>query len=75
MLPPDDQAKRVIVVGHGRVGQLVCGLLEKHNIPFIAADRDTAPGRALARARRPIYYGDAANPVFLKRCGIDEARA
>ena len=21
----------------------------------------------------PIYYGDAANPLFLRRCGIDEA--
>ena len=22
---------------------------------------------------RPIYYGDASNPLFLQRCGIDEA--
>ena len=73
MLPPDDHAKRVIVVGHGRVGQLVCGLLEEHNIPYIAADRDTALVERWRQLGRPIYYGDASNPLFLRRCGIDEA--
>ncbi len=72
-LPPDDQARRVIVVGHGRVGQLVCDLLEKHDIAYIAADRDTAQVNRWRQLGRPIYYGDAANPLFLRRCGIDEA--
>ena len=73
VLPPEDHAKRVIVVGHGRVGQLVCGLLEEHDIPYIAADRDTALVGRWRQLGRPIYYGDASNPLFLKRCGIDEA--
>ena len=73
VLPPDDHARRVLVVGHGRVGQLVCDLLEKHDIAYIAADRDTALVERWRTLGRPIYYGDAANPLFLKRCGIDEA--
>jgi monovalent cation:H+ antiporter-2, CPA2 family len=73
VLPPEDHAKRVIVVGHGRVGQLVCGLLEEHDIPYIAADRDTALVGRWRQLGRPIYYGDASNPLFLRRCGIDEA--
>jgi CPA2 family monovalent cation:H+ antiporter-2 len=73
VLPPDDRAKRVIVVGHGRVGQLVCDLLEKHDIAYIAADRDTVLVERWRQIGRPIYYGDAANPLFLQRCGIDEA--
>ena len=73
VLPPDDHAKRVIVVGHGRVGQLVCGLLEEHQVPYIAVDRDTAVVGRWRTLGRPIYYGDAANPLFLQRCGIDEA--
>jgi monovalent cation:H+ antiporter-2, CPA2 family len=73
VLPPDDHAKRVLVVGHGRVGQLVCDLLEKHDIAYIAADRDTALVERWRTLGRPLYYGDAANPLFLKRCGIDEA--
>jgi len=73
VLPPDDHAKRVLVVGHGRVGQLVCGLLEEHKLPYIAADRDTALVERWRKLGRPIYYGDASNPLFLRRCGIDEA--
>jgi CPA2 family monovalent cation:H+ antiporter-2 len=73
VLPPEDHAKRVIVVGHGRVGQLVCGLLEEHDIPYIAADRDTTLVGRWRQLGRPIYYGDASNPLFLRRCGIDEA--
>jgi CPA2 family monovalent cation:H+ antiporter-2 len=73
VLPPSDHAKRVLVVGHGRVGQLVGGLLEEHNIPYIACDRDTALVERWRKLGRPIYYGDASNPLFLKRCGIDEA--
>jgi CPA2 family monovalent cation:H+ antiporter-2 len=73
VLPPDDHARRVLVVGHGRVGQLVCDLLEKHHIAYIAIDRDTALVERWRKLGRPIYYGDASNPLFLRRCGIDEA--
>jgi K+:H+ antiporter len=73
VLPPADHAKRVIVVGHGRVGQLVCDLLEKHAIAYIACDRDTVLVERWRRLGRPLYYGDASNPLFLRRCGVDEA--
>src|SRR5882672_2939506 len=73
VLPPDDHARRVIVVGHGRVGQLVCDLLEKHDIAYIAADRDTALVGRWRQLGRPLYYGDASKPLFLQRCGVDEA--
>ncbi|WP_422002882.1 cation:proton antiporter [Reyranella sp.] len=73
VLPPDDQTRRVIVVGHGRVGQLVCDLLEKHAIDYIAIDRDAAAVERWRRLGRPIYYGDASAPLFLRRCGLDEA--
>jgi monovalent cation:H+ antiporter-2, CPA2 family len=73
VLPPDDHARRVLVVGHGRVGRLVCDLLEKHEVAYIAADRDTNLVERWRALGRPLYYGDASNPLFLKRCGIDEA--
>jgi monovalent cation:H+ antiporter-2, CPA2 family len=72
-LPPDDHAKRVIVVGHGRVGQLVCDMLDRHQIPYIAADRDAPRVERWRKLGRPVYFGDASNPLFLQRCGIDEA--
>lgn len=72
-LPPSDHVKRVIVVGHGRVGQLVCEQLEKHGISYIAADRDAARVERWRKLGRPVYFGDASNALFLQRCGIDEA--
>ncbi|MDB5486823.1 MAG: potassium transporter TrkA [Reyranella sp.] len=72
-LPPADQAKRVIVVGHGRVGQLVCDLLDKHEISYIAADRDAVRVERWRKLGRAVYFGDASNSLFLQRCGVDEA--
>ncbi len=73
--PPADAKGRAIVVGHGRVGQVVCELLEEHNFPFLATDRDPAAVTAFRRRGREVYYGDAANPAFLKSCGVMDAPA
>ncbi len=72
---PDDNTPRVIIAGFGRVGHLVAAMLEEHKIPYIAVDNDA---ELVAKERRngtPVYYGDAANAEFLKRCGLAEARA
>lgn len=72
-LLPAQQAKHAIVVGHGRVGKVVCAMLGQHNIPFIATDRDAA---AVSRDRAQglnVYYGNAADAAFLKSCGIMDA--
>jgi len=73
--PPEDESHRVILVGFGRVGALIAEMLEVHKIPYIAVDSDAS---VIARARRqgrPAYFGDAARPEFLRRCGIETARA
>ncbi len=72
---PDDLKPRVIIAGFGRVGHLIGSMLTEHNIPYIAVDADAD---LVARERRnglPVYYGDAANPHFLKRCGLAETPA
>ncbi len=74
-LPPDDQAHRVILVGYGRVGALIGDMLTVHNIPYIAVDSDAALIARERQAGKPIYFGDATRPEFLRRCGIAEARA
>ncbi|MBL8588924.1 MAG: cation:proton antiporter [Methylobacteriaceae bacterium] len=73
--PAIDGAGRVIVVGYGRVGQLVVDMLKAHKIPLLAIDEDP---NVVARARRdglPIYWGNATRPDFLRRCDIAHARA
>ncbi|NJO22973.1 MAG: potassium transporter TrkA [Sphingomonadales bacterium] len=73
--PPDDIAPRAIVVGHGRVGELVADMLARHGVPHLITERDAKLVGTWRGLGRPIYYGDAKNPEFLKRCGIAEASA
>jgi CPA2 family monovalent cation:H+ antiporter-2 len=64
-----------IVVGHGRVGQVLCSLLERHAFPFVASDKDPDVVTGHKRRGREVYFGDATNPAFLKSCGVDHAKA
>ncbi len=73
--PPQDEEARVILVGYGRVGQLVGEMLTVHKLPYLVIDDDPS---LVARERAkgvPIYFGDATRPEFLRRCGLSRARA
>ena len=72
-VPAGSGKGRAIVVGHGRVGQIVCAMLERHGYPYISTDRDPAAVSEWRRRGREVYYGDAASPAFLKSCGLLEA--
>ena len=61
VLPPDDHARRVIVVGHGRVGQLICAMLEEHRVPYLATDRDAALVERF-RAQTPVLSQSEIHP-------------
>ena len=71
--PPEDAAPRALIVGYGRVGRLVAAMLDAHGVPWIAADRDAGNVVDGRRADRPVYFGDAAHPLFLRSCGIETA--
>ena len=75
MNPPADERPRVILVGYGRVGSLIGEMLDVHKIPYLVVDSDAALVARERKAGKAIYYGDAANPEFLKRCGGETARA
>ncbi|ERT08983.1 sodium/hydrogen exchanger family protein [Lyngbya aestuarii BL J] len=67
--------KAVLVIGYGRVGQVVCTILERMNIPYIALEKDleqVAAGRASGRA---VYFGDVDNPRILSAVRVRRARA
>jgi CPA2 family monovalent cation:H+ antiporter-2 len=64
-----------IVIGYGRVGQVVCAMLEEHKLPYIAVDNDMRAVPAHRRNGSSLYYGDASDPVFLEACGLHEAKA
>ncbi|MGX7951785.1 cation:proton antiporter domain-containing protein [Tsuneonella sp. HG249] len=77
-MPPfeDDLGEaRAIIVGAGRVGQLVADMLTVHGIPYVAIDSDAD---LIERTRRKGYratFGDAARGNTLDRMGIDRAPA
>ena len=71
--PPTANGKRVIVVGYGRVGQLVCEMLARHKVPFIAVDHDPREIAGLRRQGHDVYFGDANSHAFLEQCGIRDA--
>jgi Kef-type K+ transport system membrane component KefB/voltage-gated potassium channel Kch len=73
--PPEDDRPRIIVAGFGRVGHLIGSMLDEHKIPYIAVDADAALVTRERRAGFPVYYGDAANVEFLKKCGLAGAKA
>jgi CPA2 family monovalent cation:H+ antiporter-2 len=73
--PPDSEERRVIIVGYGRVGALIGDMLDVHRIPFVAIDMDA---RLVARQRaagKPVYFGDASRPEYMRRSGVETARA
>ncbi len=72
--PPAGEA-RVLVIGYGRVGRLVADMLDRHDIPWLAVERDTRLVEAGRREGRPIHFGDASRPELLKRLGLPAARA
>lgn len=72
---PSGGADHAIVVGHGRVGQVVCAMLDRHSLRYIAVDNDAAVVPGHRRSGCDVYYGDATNPEFLKSCGLEHARA
>jgi CPA2 family monovalent cation:H+ antiporter-2 len=73
--PPQDGTARALVIGHGRVGRLVCEMLAIHGVPYIASDRDPSEVAKWRRRGRPLYYGDAKQALYLRRLGLDHASA
>ena len=70
-----EPAGQVLVIGYGRVGKLVGDMLGRHNLVWIAVERDA---RLVEQGRREgarIYYGDASRLELLERCGLATARA
>ncbi len=72
---PDEHAPRAIIVGFGRVGQLVADMLTRHGKAYIAVDSDAdlvSDGKHQGYA---VTFGDAARGNALERLGADKATA
>ena len=72
---PHEAAGHAIVVGHGRVGQVVCAMLERHKFQYVAVDKNADAVADQRRRGGDVYYGDATNQNFLMTCGVMKAAA
>ncbi len=66
---------RALLIGYGRVGQLVGSMMRKHAISYLAVDEDVATVRTFRRAGVAITWGSAARMEFLERCGLATVEA
>lgn len=65
----------VLVCGYGRVGKMVCDMLDKQLIPYVAID--SMPQKAMdARAKGlPVFFGDVNRPEVLNSFHLENAKA
>jgi len=70
----DPDHPKVLVVGYGRVGKLIGGMLTRHDIEWLAAERDPKLIDEGRRAGHDIVYGDASRSEFLIKCGLLAAK-
>lgn len=69
------RAGHTVVVGFGRVGQLVVDMLQRHGQPCLVIEADID---AVARARDgsvPIMFGDVRRTQLLDQLSLDTAKA
>ncbi len=69
------ETPRVLIAGYGRVGRLVGEMLRRHDIAWVAVEQDARLVEAGRHAGETLFYGDAARPDFLARCGLGDAPA
>ena len=71
----DSGAPPVIIVGVGRVGQLIAEMLDKHNKPYVAIDSDADMIEAAKRNGYRAVFGDAWRGDAMSRLGVERAPA
>jgi monovalent cation:H+ antiporter-2, CPA2 family len=70
---PAGSEGHAIIVGYGRVGRVVSSLFQKLQVPYLATDIDPVTVSRERREGKNVYYGNAADPGFLKACGLMQA--
>jgi CPA2 family monovalent cation:H+ antiporter-2 len=70
--PDDPSERRTIIVGYGRVGELVGEMLDAHGRSWIAVEADP---EIVKSGGSKVRFGDVARPGVLERFGLDHAEA
>ncbi|HKH82310.1 MAG TPA: cation:proton antiporter, partial [Gemmatimonadales bacterium] len=66
--------EHVLLVGYGRVGRRIAGVLKSKGIPFVVAEQSRELVEALRDQNVPSVSGDASDPVVLIQAHVARAR-
>jgi CPA2 family monovalent cation:H+ antiporter-2 len=70
-----DLSDHIVIAAYGRIGQIVGQLLDHHELPYVAVDRDSGLVEAARAKGLPAFFGDASNQNVLRAAGAGRARA
>lgn len=70
---PGDLSQHVLVAGYGRVGRVVCMMLERSSIPYVALDRDPRRVAAGRLEGHEVHFGDVGSLEVLQAAGAGRA--
>jgi K+:H+ antiporter len=68
-----DLHDHVVMVGAGRMGRTVAGVLNRLNLPSVAIELDQHRLETCRDSGVAVIYGDASHPLVLKAAGLDRA--
>jgi monovalent cation:H+ antiporter-2, CPA2 family len=71
----DPDTDRTVIIGFGRVGQLVADMLRKHDQPYVAVESNIDAVVAARRAGYHVIFGDVAAAGALEKLHVADARA
>jgi CPA2 family monovalent cation:H+ antiporter-2 len=74
-LRPHGLEDHVVLVGYGRVGQHIVGVLQQLAVPLLIVERDAARTTELQGRGVATLFGDAANSEVLTHADLEHARA
>ena len=72
---PANLSGHVVLVGYGRVGQMLGSVLEAQEIPHVGIDVDANLTARFHDAGAGIFFGDASHPEMLRKFGLEQAAA
>ena len=70
-----DLTSHVVIVGFGRIGNIIARLLNDQMIPFVAIDMNMARVAAGRKSNFPVFFGDARRAEIFHAIGISRAKA
>ncbi len=75
LMDQDEATNRSVIIGFGRVGQLIADMLDTHGIAYLAVESDIDAVMVARRHGYNVIYGDVARGETLEKLQLSSAKA